>query len=184
MNENNKWEEIAQQSSAEEEPEATQESIEEKPEEESIDLSALSPAADFEKEKAYLLAEVQNVRMRAEKEVRQARQFGIEKLLEALLPVMDSLDRALIAAKESGEGEQMHEGLNLTLKLFQETLARFGAEPVSPEVGAAFDPNLHEAMITQPKAEDGAANVVVQVFEKGYVLHGRLIRPARVMVTV
>lgn len=123
------------------------------------------------------LAELENVRRRAEREVSNAHRYSIDKLLQALLPVADSLEQALqIAEKDS----QMAEGLKLTLKLFLDVLEKQGVTQLNPE-GEPFDPKEHEAM-TMQEAETAQPNTVLAVFQKGYKLHDRIIRPARVVV--
>lgn len=123
------------------------------------------------------LAELENVRRRAEREVSNAHRYSIDKLLQALLPVADSLEQALqIAEKDS----QMAEGLELTLKLFLGVLEKQGVTQLNPE-GELFDPKEHEAM-TMQEAGTAQPNTVLAVFQKGYKLHDRIIRPARVVV--
>jgi len=125
-------------------------------------------------------AELDNVRRRAEREVANAHRYGLEKLLTSLLPIVDSLEQALqTAAKESNAA--MLEGLELTMKLFTDVLQKFDVEQIDP-LGDVFDPQLHEAMTIQ-EAPDAPPNSVLAVFQKGYKLNDRLIRPARVIVS-
>ncbi len=127
------------------------------------------------------MAELDNVRRRAERDVTNAHRYSQEKLITSLLPVMDSLEQALQLADKSGD-KSMHEGLELTMKLFMDVLQKHGVEQLNPE-GAAFNPEQHEAMSIQETA-DVAPNTVLSVFQKGYVLSGeRVIRPARVIVS-
>lgn len=121
-------------------------------------------------------AELDNVQRRAKKQVADARKFANEKILNDLLEVLDSLERAL-----ENEQEQELEGVRLTLKKFTEVLEKHGVETINPE-GDKFDPKLHEAMTTQP-SEEAEPNTVLQVLQKGYSLNGRLVRPARVIVS-
>ena len=126
-------------------------------------------------------ADAQNVKRRAQQDVEKAHKFGLEKFAESLLPVVDSLERGLESADAAeGSHEAMKEGMELTLKLFLDTLQKFSVEQVNP-VGEPFDPQLHQAMsqIESPDQEPGS---VLNVFQKGYTLHGRLIRPAMVVV--
>lgn len=126
------------------------------------------------------LAELDNVRRRAEREVDNAHRYGAEKLISSLLPVMDSLEQALqMAAKE--EDAAMREGLELTMKLFLDALQKFDVQQLDP-MGLPFNPQEHEAM-TMQEAPDVAPNTVVAVFQKGYKLSDRVIRPARVIVS-
>jgi molecular chaperone GrpE len=123
------------------------------------------------------LAELDNVRRRAERDIANAHRYGSEKLLTSLLPIVDSLEQALQLA----EGDKaMHEGLELTMKLFLDVLQKHDVEQIDP-IGEPFDPQCHEAMTMQPSTEV-APNHVVAVFQKGYRLNDRIIRPARVIV--
>ncbi|MDR3443229.1 MAG: nucleotide exchange factor GrpE [Legionella sp.] len=126
------------------------------------------------------LAELDNVRRRAEREIDNAHRYGAEKLISSLLPVMDSLEQALqMAAKE--EDAAMREGLELTMKLFLDALQKFDVQQLDP-MGLPFNPQEHEAM-TMQEAPGVAPNTVVAVFQKGYKLSDRVIRPARVIVS-
>lgn len=126
------------------------------------------------------LAELDNVRRRAEREIDNAHRYGAEKLISSLLPVMDSLEQALqMAAKE--EDAAMREGLELTMKLFLDALQKFDVQQLDP-MGLPFNPQEHEAM-TMQEVPDVAPNTVVAVFQKGYKLSDRVIRPARVIVS-
>jgi molecular chaperone GrpE len=125
------------------------------------------------------LAELDNVRRRMEREVANAHKYGSEKIISALLPIMDSLEQALQLADKNGDSA-MHEGLDLTMKLFVDALHKFDVMQLDP-MGEVFDPQQHEAMAMQP-APDAAPNTVIAVFQKGYKLNDRVIRPARVVV--
>jgi molecular chaperone GrpE len=125
------------------------------------------------------LAELDNVRRRMEREVANAHKYGAEKLISALLPIMDSLEQALQLADKGGD-TAMHEGLDLTMKLFTDALQKFDVTVLDP-MGEIFDPQQHEAMAMQP-APDVAPNTITAVFQKGYKLNDRVIRPARVVV--
>jgi len=125
------------------------------------------------------VAEIDNVRRRMEREVANAHKYGAEKLISALLPIVDSLEQALQLAEKSGDSA-MHEGLELTMRLFTDVLQKFDVTLIDP-MGEAFDPQQHEAMAMQPAA-DVAPNTIIAVFQKGYKLNDRVIRPARVVV--
>ncbi|CAM2957312.1 Heat-shock protein GrpE(HSP-70 cofactor) [Legionella steigerwaltii] len=125
-------------------------------------------------------AELDNVRRRTEREVANAHRYGVEKLISDLLPVIDSLEQALQLAVKA-EDASMKEGLELTLKLFMDVLKKFEVQQIDP-TGAPFDPQLHEAMSMQD-APDAEPNTVLAVFQKGYKLSDRVIRPARVVVS-
>ena len=130
-------------------------------------------------------AEADNVRKRADRSIENAHKYALERFVNDLLPAVDSFERAVDAAAElkadAGEAvSSMAEGMELSLKLLIEAMQRQGIEVVDP-IGAPFDPKLHEAMsmIENPAAEPGS---VIEVFQKGYTVNGRLARPARVIV--
>ncbi len=126
-------------------------------------------------------AEAENVRKRAERDLDKARRYALEKFAEELLPVKDSLELAL-AAVDDGKAtvEKFREGTELTLKMLGQVFERFGIEEVEPR-GEKFDPERHEAMSMQESSEQ-PPNTVLTVYQKGYMLNDRLLRPA--MVTV
>lgn len=127
-------------------------------------------------------AEAQNIRRRAEQDIEKAHKFGQEKLVADMLVVADNLERALTSVDAENESlKSVVEGLELTLKSLIDGLKRHNVEQIDP-VGEPFDPNLHEAM-TQVPNPDLEPNTVMDVFQKGYTLHGRLVRPARVVVS-
>jgi molecular chaperone GrpE len=126
------------------------------------------------------MAELENVRRRAERDVENAHRYGLEKFVDSLLPVVDSLEQAMQLA-EKDENSSMYEGLELTMKLFVDVLKKHGVEQLNP-VGEPFDPQLHEAMSMQV-SEDVAPNTVLVVFQRGYKLNDRIVRPARVIVS-
>ena len=125
------------------------------------------------------MAELDNVRRRSEREVANAHRYGLEKLLTSLLPVVDSLEQALQLADKHAD-TSMHEGLELTMKLFLNVLEKHDVKQLDP-LGTVFDPQQHEAMSIQESA-DALPNSVLAVFQKGYQLNDRVIRPARVVV--
>lgn len=125
------------------------------------------------------MAELDNVRRRAERDIASAHRFGQEKLIRSLIPVIDSLEQAIQLSEEKAEGS-MHEGLLLTLKLFLDALSKAEVEIINPE-GANFDPQEHEAMSMQ-EVPGVQPHTVLTVFQKGYKLNDRVIRPARVIV--
>ncbi|MDX1518225.1 MAG: nucleotide exchange factor GrpE [Woeseiaceae bacterium] len=124
-------------------------------------------------------AELENVRKRAARDVDKARKFALESFSRDLLAVKDSLEMGLQAA-DNADAEALLAGKAATLKLLATTLERFGVEEIDP-VGEPFDPERHEAMTMQPSdtAEPGS---VLSVVQKGYLLNGRLLRPAMVVV--
>lgn len=128
-------------------------------------------------------AEVQNMRRRCEADVEKAHKFALEKFSGELLTVVDNLDRALNAVSDSGSEQlkALYEGVELTLKGFLEILSKFNIQQINP-VGQPFDPQVHQAitMVANPNVQ---ANTVLDVMQKGYTLHGRVIRPAMVVVS-
>ena len=127
-------------------------------------------------------AEMQNLRRRAERDVENAHKFALEKITQELLPVVDNLERALGAMDTADEKtKSLAEGVEMTLSSFVKALEKFKIEQVSPE-GEPFDPQLHQAM-SMVENDDVEPNTVVAVMQKGYTLHGRLVRPAMVMVS-
>ncbi len=126
-------------------------------------------------------AEAQNVRRRAEMDVEKAHKFALEKFAKELVPVIDSLEKAIEAEKALGnEMTPLQEGVEMTLSMFLSGVKKFNLEQVDP-VGQPFDPALHEAM-SLVEAPDAEPNTVIAAMQKGYTLSGRLIRPAMVMV--
>jgi molecular chaperone GrpE len=127
-------------------------------------------------------AEMQNVRRRAQRDVESAHKYALEKFASELLSVVDNLERAIDAIDADDESQKaVAEGLELTLKTFIDVLAKYNVEPVEPE-GQPFDADLHQAVSTVPNNEV-EPNTVINVFQKGYTLNGRLIRPAMVVVS-
>lgn len=125
-------------------------------------------------------AEMENIRRRAQKDVENAHKFALEKFAHALLPVLDSMEKAAEISSETEEVKAMSEGVILTMKILVDTLEKFGVTQLDPQ-GEVFDPNKHEAMAMSPNPEMDD-NMVMNVFQKGYELNNRVIRPARVLV--
>jgi molecular chaperone GrpE len=125
-------------------------------------------------------AEMDNARKRAQRDVEAAHKFGIERLVEALVPVKDSLDLGLEAAQSASDIKTLQEGMALTQQMFQNALDKLGVTAVNP-AGARFDPAQHQAMMMEVSTtvEPGT---VLRVLQQGYSLHERLIRPAMVIV--
>ena len=127
-------------------------------------------------------AEIENLRRRQERELENAHKYALERFLTDLLPVRDSLELGLSAAREEGaDAAKLGEGTELTLKLLSDLMDRFNIEQIDPE-GEPFNPEYHQAMSLQPR-EDLPANTVVIVVQRGYTLNGRLVRPAMVIVS-
>ncbi len=128
-------------------------------------------------------AEMQNMRRRCEADVEKAHKFALEKFSAELMPVLDNLDRALAAVPvaQIEQVKALYEGVELTLKGFLETLAKFNIKQVDPH-GEPFDPQVHQA-IAQVANPAVAPNTVIEVMQKGYTLHGRVLRAAMVVVS-
>ena len=126
-------------------------------------------------------AELDNMRKRSQREVENAHKYGLERVMDELLPVLDSLELGLSAARdENVEVAKVREGIELTLKMLFSATGKFGLKEVDP-LGEAFDPEYHQAITVQEAAgrDPGTVTTVVQ---KGYLLNDRLIRPAMVIV--
>jgi|SRR5690606_11638211 len=129
-----------------------------------------------------MAADLQNVRRRAELDVEKAHKFALEKFAGDLLPVIDSLERGLELSSPDDEAiKAVRDGMELTLKLFLDTIKRYQLEPVDPH-GAPFNPEHHQAMAME-ESTHVEPNTVLKVFQKGYLLNGRLLRPAMVVVS-
>ena len=127
-------------------------------------------------------AEVQNVKRRAEQDVEKARKYALERFCNELLPVVDSLEMAILSEPPDQEdSESILKGVKLTLKMFVDTLAKFNLEQMNPE-GEPFDPKLHQA-VSMVENNEVEPNTVLSVMQRGYILSGRLIRPAMVVVS-
>lgn len=126
-------------------------------------------------------AELDNLNKRAARDIENAHKFGLERFMNELLPALDSVELGLKAADDSdADVDKLREGLTLTLKLFNTAGEKFGLEEVDPE-GQQFDPDFHQAMSIQA-AQGVEPGTVVMVVQKGYLLNGRLLRPAMVIV--
>ena len=152
---------------------------------ETFEVEALqAQVQEFQEQMLRSQAEMQNVRRRAEIDVEKAHKFALEKFVKELLPVADSLEKAVESTEghdESGElVASIREGVEMTLSLFMSSLKKFNVEQINP-VGEPFDPQHHEAMSMVP-APDAEPNSVVAVVQKGYLLNGRVVRPAMVVV--
>lgn len=127
-------------------------------------------------------AEVQNVRRRAEQDVEKAHKFALEKFAGDMLAVVDTLERGTQVPDAGNEAiKPMLEGMQLTLKLLLDTLKRYNVERVEP-VGQPFNPELHQAMAME-ESTSMEPDSVLKVFQCGYTLNGRLLRPAMVVVS-
>ena len=141
--------------------------------------SALLRVAELESALLRSAADLDNAMKRSILEVDRAHKYGVEKLLNELLPVIDNLEQALLNLSENSSSEDK-EGIELTLKSFESALDKFGMRPIYP-VNEDFNPEKHEA-VTMTKDENKSDNEVGEVFQRGWELHNRVIRPARVTV--
>ncbi|MBR9761997.1 MAG: nucleotide exchange factor GrpE [Rhodobacteraceae bacterium] len=129
------------------------------------------------------LADAENARKRADKQRREAENYGGSKLSRDMLPVYDNLKRAVEAMGEkTEENAPLFEGIELTMRELLNTFRKHGIEPIAPEVGDKFDPNVHEAMFEAP-VPGTRAGEIIQVSAEGFMLHDRLLRPAQVGVS-
>lgn len=126
-------------------------------------------------------AELENYRRRTQRELAEERRYAALPIVRDLLPVIDNFQRALDAARNSEQAADLVEGLDLVIRQLAETLSRHGAAPIAAD-GEPFDPNLHEAVQQMPSA-DQPPMTVLQELERGYVLHDRVVRPSRVIVS-
>ena len=142
---------------------------------------ALSAVEKHKDEALRAFAELDNVRKRAERDVAAAHKFGMEKFINELLPVKDSLDLGFDAANSAEDIEAIREGMVLTLKMFDGALEKGGVSPIDPASGEDFDPEFHQAMMME-ESQEVEAGKILRVMQKGYALNERLLRPAMVIV--
>ena len=169
-----------QQSAPEPEPDQEQAEVVDQ-QTEPVDPEAVE--AELAKVKDQLLrtiAESENIRRRASRDVENAHKFAVEKLLNDLFPVLDSLEKAVETATQTTGAGAIAEGVELSLKMFVSTLEKSGVAQIDP-LGEPFDPQHHEAMAMVPNP-DAEPNSVMEVMQKGYLLNERLVRAAKVIV--
>ncbi len=144
------------------------------------DAQASDRLAEWKTRVAYLSAEIENMRKRFLREKSDVIRFANEGLIRILLPVLDNLQLALQSALTVETGSGLLKGLEMTLKHFEQTLEQIGVQPIQ-SVGQNFDPAVHEALsqITDASVKD---NEVTSELQRGFMLHGRVIRPAKVVV--
>lgn len=126
-------------------------------------------------------AELENLRKRTSRDIENAHKYALEKFINELLPVLDSLELGYVAAESATDLEPVREGMQLTLKKLSDTLEKFGVKVIDP-MGEKFNPELHEAVSMVPQ-EGVASGQVINVMQKGFELNGRLVRPAMVVVS-
>ncbi|RLA63226.1 MAG: nucleotide exchange factor GrpE [Epsilonproteobacteria bacterium] len=153
-----------------------EEKIEESPREEEV-----KEEEDFKSKFFYLAAEMENMKRRHERERENLIKFGNERIISSLVSILDDLDRSLEHAQKEDENfKDLILGLEMVRTNFLEVLLKNGVKSVE-SIGKEFDPNFHEAMAQQP-AEGKKDGEIITEFQKGYILNGRLIRPAKVVV--
>lgn len=190
MAKKNKHQDKAEQEGATQSPEETTEGVaeESEPEAEVDPLTALQNKIEAMREEAgknwdlYLRerADLENARKRHQREKEDAIRFANDRLLKEMVPVLDNLERAIEhAAQEETDNQGLLEGVNMTINQFRKALEDFGVKAIKA-IGTDFDPNLHQAM--GQLESDQPPNTVVTEFQKGYLLHDRLLRPSLVMV--
>ncbi len=128
-------------------------------------------------------ADMENLRRRQARDLENAHKRALDKFVAELLPIYDSMELGLNAAKaEEASIEAVSEGLEMTIKMFMSSINKFGLEEVNPAEGDDFNPELHQAMAMQP-VEGIEANKILSVAQKGFQFNGRLLRPAMVLVS-
>ena len=126
-------------------------------------------------------AEMENIRRRSERELANAHKYALEKFAQELLPVIDSMEMGVAAAMdESADVSKLREGTEMTLKMFEAAIEKFGIKGVHPH-GETFNPEHHQAM-TMIDSPEHEPNIIIDVMQKGYLLNERLVRPAMVVV--
>jgi molecular chaperone GrpE len=127
-------------------------------------------------------AEMENIRRRSERDLVNAHKYALEKFAQELLPVIDSMEMGVAAAMdENADVSKLREGTEMTLKMFETAIEKFGIKGVHPK-GEAFNPEHHQAMTMIDSAEH-EPNMIIDVMQKGYLLNERLVRPAMVVVS-
>ena len=185
-------EEVAKEEGEEEEGEEEEGEEEDTPEAEAEDepptVESLSAAlveaetkvAEFKDQALRAKADVENIRRRAARDVENAHKYALERMTGELLPVLDSLEKAVESAAMATQASAVGEGVELSLKMFLTALSRVGIEQLDP-LGEPFDPQFHEALAMVEKP-DNEPNSVMEVIQRGYSLNGRLVRAAKVVV--
>ncbi|QJC30567.1 nucleotide exchange factor GrpE [Enterobacteriaceae endosymbiont of Neohaemonia nigricornis] len=126
-------------------------------------------------------AEIENIRKRSALDIENTYKFSLEKIITELLPVIDNLERAIILEKNNDNFNSIVEGINLTLKSFINTIKKFGVEIID-KINIPFNPLQHQAM-SVVKSDTIQDNYIIEVLQKGYMLNGRLLRPAMVIIS-
>ncbi|MBP2624039.1 nucleotide exchange factor GrpE [Streptococcus oricebi] len=162
----------------EEKVEEVLENAEAAPEKSELDL-ANERADDFENKYLRAVAEMQNIQRRSNEERQNLQKYRSQDLAKAILPSLDNLERALAV---EGLTDDVKKGLEMVQESLIHALKEEGIEEIPAEVGGDFDHNFHMAIQTMPADDDHAADSIAQIFQKGYKLHERVLRPAMVVV--
>lgn len=144
-------------------------------------LAAEDKVAEQQDKVIRAMAEMENIKRRASRDVENARKYAVEKFASDLLPVVDSLEQGIETSRDASDISALREGMEMTNKMLISTLEKQGLIQVHP-MGEKFNPEYHEAM-SMVENMDVAEDHVMTVFQKGYQLNGRLVRPARVVVS-
>lgn len=153
-----------------------------------LDVETLQALLEKEKEQSQsnrdaalrAQAEMENLRKRTTRDIENAHKFALDKFINELLPVIDSLRLGIDASENAEQVDELREGMNLTLKMFIGAIEKFGVKEIDP-LDEKFNPEQHEAVSMQ-EIEGSESGTVVTVMQKGYELNGRLVRPAMVVV--
>ncbi len=143
--------------------------------------AALAERDQFKEKWTRAMADLDNYRRRVQREMEEDRKYAALPLLKSLLPAFDGLDRTILAASQSKNAEELIVGVQLTIKQLETALNGFGAKTIAA-LGQPFDPNLHEAISQIASAEHPPMTVLHDV-ERGYMLHDRIVRPSKVIVS-
>lgn len=135
---------------------------------------------DYKNKFMRISADFQNYKKRVEKEKSEIYKFGSEKIIIDILPILDNLERAIQSAEDNEDNKGLKEGIEMVYKQFKDILQKHGVEEIDC-LGKEFDPNCHHAVM-QEECEDEESNTVIEIFQKGYKLHSKVIRPSMVKV--
>ena len=173
---------VAQEAGAEDEPEVRPEQSEASAGDIEEKLAEAWRAAEHNQDRALrALAELDNVRKRAERDLENAHKYALERFVSELLPIWDSLELGLaVSAEEGASANSIAEGVELTLRMFEQAMGKFGVAVVDP-AGEPFNPQFHQA-ITMQENDAAESGTVLTVVQRGYLLNERLVRPAMVIV--
>jgi molecular chaperone GrpE len=144
--------------------------------------AALAERDQFKDKWTRALADHENYRRRVNREMDEDRKYAAHPVLKALLPAFDGLDRAIFAASQSKNVDELIGGIQLTIKQLEAALNGMGAKSIAA-LGQPFDPNQHEAISQAPSADHPPMTVLHDI-ERGYVLHDRIVRPSKVIVSI